>query len=91
MDPVSAIGIVSGILSFVGAATKVLNPSWTMYHSVEGSSEETEMRLELADSIIVLSSRTTPLNQVVLTEEDRALVTLAPECERLGSDIKKML
>ncbi|KAF7555937.1 hypothetical protein G7Z17_g1815 [Cylindrodendrum hubeiense] len=91
MDPATAIGIVSGILSFVGAAEKILKLSWTLYNSVEGSSEETEMRLKLADSMAVISKRMIPFNQSALTEEDRSLVTLAQECNKLTNDIKKEL
>ncbi|KAL2130780.1 hypothetical protein VTI74DRAFT_5960 [Chaetomium olivicolor] len=72
MDPATAIGLVSGILTFVDAARKVLKLSWTLYNSIEGSSEETAMRLKLA-------------------EKDRALVTLAQECNKLTNDIKKEL
>ncbi|KAK3945204.1 hypothetical protein QBC46DRAFT_337054 [Diplogelasinospora grovesii] len=91
MDPVTAISLVSGILSFVGTAEKILKLSWTLYNSVEGSSEETEIRLMLADSMAIISKRITPTNQSALTEEDRALVTLAQECNKLTNDIKKEL
>lgn len=54
MDPVTAISLVSGILTFVGAAEKILQLSWSIYNSVEGSSEETEMRSRLNDSMAAL-------------------------------------
>lgn len=91
MDPVTTIGLVSAILSFVGAAEKTLKLAWTLYNSAEGSSEETEMRLKLADSMAVIWKRIIPTNQPALTEEDRALVTLAQECNRLTNDIKEEL
>jgi hypothetical protein len=91
MDPVTAIGLVSGIFSVVGAAEKILKLSWTLYNSVEGSSEETQMRLELADSMNSISNRIIPINQHALTAEDRALIALAQECNKLTNDIKKEL
>jgi len=57
IDPVTAIGLVSWILTFVGAAEKILKLSWTLYNSAEGYSEETQIRLELADSLNSISNR----------------------------------
>jgi hypothetical protein len=74
MDPVTTIGLVSGILSFVDAAEKILKLSWELYNSVEGSPEETEMRLKLADSTAVIWKRLSPPNQSVVTEEDKLLL-----------------
>lgn len=91
MDPATAIGLVSGILAFVGAAEKILKLSWTLYNSVEGSPEETEMRLKLDDSMTAIWKRIIPTNQATLTEEDRALVAVAHECNKLADDIKKEL
>lgn len=91
MDPVTAIGLVSGILSFVGAAGKVLKLSWTLYNSLEGSSEETETRTKLADSMAVMSKRILPPSQPALTEEDGSLVDLAQQCGKLANDIKDEL
>lgn len=91
IDPVTAISLVSGVLSFVGAAEKVLKLSWILYNSVEGCSEETQVRLELADSMNSISNRIVPAQQPPLSEEDRALLTLAQECDRLTNDIKNVL
>lgn len=92
MDPATAIGLVSGILSFVSAAAKILELSWTLYNSVEGSSEETAMRLKLAESMTAMATRMIPTNLPAPTDlEDRALVTLAQECKKLTNDIKKEL
>lgn len=91
MDPATAIGLVSGILTFLGAAEKILKLSWTLYNSVEGSSEETAMRLKLAESMAVMWTRMIPTNQPATTGEDEALVTLARECNKLTNDIKKEL
>lgn len=91
MDPATVIGLVSGILSFVDAAGKILKLSWGLYNSLEGTSEETEMRLKLTDNMAVIWKRIISTNQSAQTEEDRALVTLAQECNELTNDIGKEL
>lgn len=91
MDPVTTIGLVSGILTFIDAADKILKLSWALYNSAEGSSEETEMRLKLADSTAVLWRQLSPPNQSAMAREDRALATLAQECNRLSNDIRDEL
>ncbi len=92
MDPVTAIGLVSGILSIVSAAEKTLKLSWTLYKTVEGSSEETATRLKLAESMTAVAARMIPTSLPAPTDlEDRALVTLAQECKKLTNDIKKEL
>lgn len=92
MDPATAIGLVSGILSFVGAAGKILKLSWTLYNAVEGTSEETAMRSKLAEDMAVIGTRMIPTNLAAPTNsEDKALVTLAQECNKLANEIKKEL
>ena len=91
MDPVTIIGVVSGILSFVGAAEKVLRLAWEIHNSVEGSSEDTEMRLKLAESVSEISKQTISISQTAPIERDRDLITLAQECNKLGIDIKQNL
>lgn len=91
MDPVTAIGLVSGILSFVDTAGKILKLSWTLYNSVEGSSEETQMRLGLADDMAVLSQRIISVNRAASEEDDQALIALAQTCNNLAGDMKKEL
>lgn len=91
MDPITGIGLVSGILSFVGAAETILKLSRTIYTSVEGSSEATQMRLKLADSINSISKCIIPTNHPTLIEEDSALIALAQECNKLADEMKKKL
>lgn len=91
IDPITAIGLVSGILSFVGAAGKILTLSRTLYNSVEGSSDEIQIRLDLADSMNAISNRIVPADQPTLSEEDKALFTLAQDCDKLTNDIKNLL
>jgi len=91
MDPVTTIGLVSGILSFIDATAKILKLSWALYNSAEGSSDETEIRSKLAGSMAVIWTQLSPPNQSAMAEEDRFLVTLAQECNKLSNDIREEL
>lgn len=91
MDPATAIGLVSGILSFVGAVDKILKLTWTLYNSVEGSSEETETRSKVDESMNEIGRLIIADNQPASAEENRALVALAQECSELTQDIRKVL
>jgi hypothetical protein len=55
MDPATAVGVASGILTFINTAEKVLRLAYTLCHSVDGSSEESRIRLKVADSIKEMS------------------------------------
>ncbi len=91
MDPVTTIGLVSGILTFIDAAGKVLKLSWALYDSAEGSLEENEMRLKLADSTADIWRQLSPSVQSAMAEEDTAVATLARECYRLSNGIREVL
>jgi len=92
MDPATIIGVVSGILTFVGTAEKILKLSWTIYNSVEGSSEEIGLRLKLNDAMAdIIKKRLFLPDQPTQTEEDKPLVNLVQECNRLTNDIGKAL
>jgi hypothetical protein len=91
MDPITAISLVSGILTFVGAAEKILKLSWSLYNTVEGSSEETKLRLDLANSMNSISNHIISSSRRPLSGEDRAIFTLAQECDRLTNDIQNLL
>lgn len=91
IDPFTAIGLVSGILTFVDAAAKTLELSWKLYNSVEGCSEETEIRLALGDSMKSISKLIVPAHKPPLSEEDKALFKLVQECERLTIDMRNVL
>jgi hypothetical protein len=91
MDPLTAISLVSGILSLVGATEKILKLTWTLYNSVEQSSEEIETRSKIANSMDFVGKLIIPTDRSVLTEADRALVTLAKDCNDLANDVKMEL
>ncbi|KAH9883760.1 hypothetical protein F4778DRAFT_765090 [Xylariomycetidae sp. FL2044] len=91
MDPASAIGVASGVLSFIDGATKILKLARVLYESEEGSVEEIEVRLRLAQSISDQSKQIIPADQHVPNDRDGGLVALAKDCTRLANDMKKEL
>lgn len=92
MDAITAIGLVSGIITFVDTGTKLLKLARTLYNSVEGSSKETETRLMLADCMATISKRPIPTHpDPTQTEEDKAIAALVRECNSLSNDMIKQL
>lgn len=91
MDPATAIGVVSGILTFTSAAGKILKLSRNIYHSIDGSSEETQMRLQLAESMSTIANRISLSIQSAVAVEDSALLALAEDCDKLANDMTKEL
>lgn len=91
MDPVTAIGLVSGVLTFSGAAGKTIKSAWSLYKSVEGSSDENKIRLELMESMKLTTQQILPTVPSVLNEEETALVSLAQRCQALSQEMQKRL
>ncbi|KAK7962048.1 uncharacterized protein PG986_002873 [Apiospora aurea] len=88
MDPVSAIGVVSAAVTFVDTTAKVLKTAWKIYNSIEGSTEETELRLKLSQYVSDATQRLIPApSQAAVTGEDKTLVHLAQDCDRLSKNI----
>jgi hypothetical protein len=91
MDPATAVGVASGILTFINTAEKVLRLAYTLYNSVDGSSEESKIRLKVADSINECSKWFIDAHDATLPKEENPLSSLAQQCNRLATDIKKEL
>ncbi|KAK8132122.1 hypothetical protein PG999_000295 [Apiospora kogelbergensis] len=91
MDPVTALGVISSAIAIVDGVAKTLGLAWEIYNSVEGSSEETNFRLQLSERVRDVSQQLIPTDQLAICEEDRGLVSLARECNQLSRDITKEL
>jgi hypothetical protein len=75
MDPLSAIGLVSGVLSFVGFASNLISTSTNVYRSVDGAAEQT---FELQRVYRDLSSFSLKLKESQVHDEDRLSLTETP-------------
>ncbi len=89
IDPISAIGAASAVLSFVDTAAKVLRLAWELYDSVEGTYEENRMRDVVAGAMKDLSTELVLPNQSNLTGQEKQLSNLAKECQQLSNDIQE--
>lgn len=91
MDPVTALGVISAAIAITDGVAKTLGLAREIYNSVEGSSEETELRLKLSERVRDVSQRLIPTDQLTIPEEEQGLVSLAKECNQLSRDIMKEL
>lgn len=89
MDPISAIGLASAIISFIDCAQKIVTGADELRNSVTGATEEnshtqtiiTDLQ-EAAFDLTELSGR---------TKHERALNDLATKCKRVSSDLLRLL
>lgn len=89
MDPLTAIGLASNIVSFVDFGTNLLSTAWDIYNSTSGgfsgnrSYESVAHQMDIfARSLLVPDS---------FSGKDKALCALAQECRDLAIQILKLL
>jgi hypothetical protein len=87
MDPVTAICLVSGILTFVSFGTKVVRGAVEIHESLNGSSGENQSRLAVADEMRRLAIKLTPPSDLPLAGEDKQLCALAAQCRALSTEL----
>jgi hypothetical protein len=89
MDPVSAIGVASSVISFVELAYSFLSVVYDLYDNgqpVERTALET-----VSTNMKQLSLQLISENQSSQKKEDVAIVSLATECHQLAADIARRL
>ena len=90
MDPITAIGLASSILTFIDYANKIVSGTYEVYKSVTGTTEEnahidtiiSDLR-EVADGL--------DSDLVGKTKHERALKELAAKCEKLSTELLSLL
>ncbi|KAM0215043.1 hypothetical protein ACHAQD_008550 [Fusarium lateritium] len=91
MDPVSAVGLGSGILTFVEAGLKLVRIAHGIHTSVDGVLDENRHRedifLELKQAAIRLETTATP----GLTPEQNSLCDLAKKCRETSTELVTVL
>jgi hypothetical protein len=93
MDPVTAIGLVSGIITIVESSTKILSGAKEVYDSGHGSTAENRSLASITKKMQDLSSR------LILPENtdnhaspfEGAISVLAAECKAIADDIIALL
>jgi len=91
MDPITAIGLVSGILSFVSFSTKLIKGAVEIHHASGGTLEENRTSEEAACELERLAAHLRPPDGAQLADESKDLCHLAEECRSLAQGLIKML
>lgn len=92
MDPLSAIGLVSGVITFIDFGYNVISAASEVHASATGTTESnkhieflnTRMETVAGDLLVAKSSRG-------LSADTQRLTELADQCLELSNDLKKLL
>ena len=91
MDPLTAIGLVSNILSFIDFSVEIVRGAREIYESGSGVLEENRSQEAIAKEVKRFSSKLIPPDDTALAGEDKALCVLAKECEALSRQLLDLL
>ena len=87
MDPLTAIGLASNILSFIDFGVKVVSGAIEIHESTSGITEETRSTKTIVTEIRHFASKLQPPDHAQLTGDEKSLCTLANECDALAKQI----
>jgi hypothetical protein len=95
MDPVTAIGLVSAILSFIGFGTKLVRGTIEIYGTADGVLAENRSREAVAGKMKELAARMAPPDAggkaPQLAGKDKDLCDLAAECRAISEKLVELL
>ncbi|EGU79652.1 hypothetical protein FOXB_09819 [Fusarium oxysporum f. sp. conglutinans Fo5176] len=91
MDPVTAVGLASAIISFVPLCVKLLQSARDIRDSLDGSVEKNLTRKAIVDEMKALSRRLKSADQARVLPEQRGLYDLALKCHELSQKILDLL
>lgn len=92
MDPFTAIGLASAIVLFVDFGTKLLGGAREIYFSTTRSTAQNATLEIVVTEIRAWASRLTlPGLPCVQSDEERAICSLAKECQRLSKRILELI
>ncbi|CZR68365.1 uncharacterized protein PAC_18264 [Phialocephala subalpina] len=87
MDPLTAIGLASNILSFLDFSVKVFSGAIDIYDSPSGLTEENRSSEAIVAQMKHFASKLQPPDDAQLTGDEKALCKLACECDDLSTRI----
>lgn len=90
MDPITAISLVSSILTFIDYANKIVSGTYEVYKSVTGTTEE-NAHIETIMSDLREATDDLESDLVGKTKHERALKELASKCEKLSAELLCLL
>ena len=91
MDPVTAIGLVSSILTFVSFSTKLVSGAIKIHESLDGALEENRSREVIAREMKSFAARLLPPDDSRLAGEEKDLCALAKECRAISGKLVGLL
>jgi hypothetical protein len=90
MDPLTAIGLASNILTFVDIATKVVTGTHEVYTSATGATSE-NAQIETITSDLRDAADDLNVEVSGKGKHERALKDLAAKCEKLSEELLEIL
>ncbi|KAH6949468.1 hypothetical protein DER45DRAFT_580376 [Fusarium avenaceum] len=90
MDPVTAVGLASAIISFVPLGVKLLQSAHEIRDSIDGSLDRNKTRKCIMDEMQAVSNRLKPTDQTRIAEQ-KGLYELAARCYELSQKILNLL
>ncbi|KAK4212618.1 hypothetical protein QBC37DRAFT_441338 [Rhypophila decipiens] len=91
MDPVTAIGLASGILSFVTFSSKLINGAIKIHNTEDGRLDDNRTLELVVEEMRRLSERLLTGDDSRLACEDNGLRLLARECHNLSKELIALL
>lgn len=91
MDPVSAIGLASGILTFVEAGLKLVKIAYNIHNSLDGVLGDNRHRESVTSEVSKAALRLEVVGNARLTPEQESLSDLAKKCKAASTDLVKAL
>jgi hypothetical protein len=91
MDPVTAIGLVSAVLTFVDFGKKLVDGTVEIYQTGVAGLKENEARMTAATSMHDIAAKLQPPDTPGLSVEDKKFCGLAADCKKLSEDLIKLL
>jgi hypothetical protein len=89
MDPVTAIGLASNILSFIDYAHKIVTGADELYKSVTGATEENTHTDTIVRDLDEAAADLTAVSSK--TKHGKALNDLATKCKKVSEDLHRLL
>jgi len=83
MDPITAIGLASSILTFIECATEIVTGTYEVYHSVAGTTDENAHIEAVTEDLHEVTAHLSS-NLAGRTKHEKALKDIGSKCEKLS-------
>lgn len=87
MDPITAIGLASNVLSFIDYGAKIVSGAVEIYQSSSGLTDSSRGSKAIVTEMRLLASKLQPPAHDQLSGDEKSLCNLATECDSLSEQI----